>query len=106
MAGRRAADYDDALMDILVGGSKTYAQIGEALGLCETYVGKVARGERRPESADSENAGSPGEGAKDFCPHEFGRFQRPCAPNARGTPRRKSRKIRRLWKNRRRPKGT
>ena len=49
MGRRKAADNDDALVDMLADGSKTYAQIGEALGLSEVHIGKIARGERRPQ---------------------------------------------------------
>ena len=38
------------LVEMLAGGNHTYVQIAEELGLTETYVGKVARGEGRPET--------------------------------------------------------
>jgi len=65
--------------------------------------GRLRRGAGR---LDADDADSPGEGAEDFYPPEFGRIQRPCAPNAPGAQRRKSSNIRRLWQNGRRPKGT
>ena len=50
MSRGKVAEYDDeALVEMLAGGNHTYVQIAEELGLTETYVGKVARGEPRPE---------------------------------------------------------
>jgi len=50
MARGKVAEYDDdALVDLLADGGRTYEQIAEELGLSEGYVAKVARGERRPE---------------------------------------------------------
>ena len=50
MASGKVRTYDDdVLVERLAGGSCTQAEIAEALGLSEAYVGKVARGERRPE---------------------------------------------------------
>ena len=39
---------DDVLVEMLAGGRYTHAEIAGARGLSEAYVGKVARGERRP----------------------------------------------------------
>ena len=50
MAHGKVAEYDDeVLVEMLAGGSHTYAQIAEELDLSEGYVAKVGRGERRPE---------------------------------------------------------
>ena len=50
MASGKVRTYeDDVLVDRLARGKCTQAEIGEELGLSEAYVGKVARGERRPE---------------------------------------------------------
>lgn len=50
MASGKVRTYeDDVLVERLARGDGTQAEIAEALGLSEAYVGKVARGERRPE---------------------------------------------------------
>jgi hypothetical protein len=66
----------------------------------EAYVGKLARGERRAGPADAESAGSAGESAEDFYPHESGWSQRICAPISGTAERRKYLSIRYLRETR------
>ena len=49
MARGKVGEYDDGrLVEMLAGGEWTYGEIGQALGLTEGHVGRIARGERRP----------------------------------------------------------
>ena len=67
----KVAEYDDeVLVEMLADGNYTYVQIAEELGLTETYVGKVARGERRPETPYGVTTNSPGEAPKGSYPLE------------------------------------
>jgi len=46
--GKVRAYADGRLVEMLAGGEYSYAKIAKAVGLTEGYVGRVARGERRP----------------------------------------------------------
>ena len=48
MARGKVGRYDDGVLVEMLAGGRPYGEIAEALGLSEAYVGKVARGERRP----------------------------------------------------------
>ena len=67
----KVAEYDDGmLVEMLAGGNYTYVQVAEELGLTETYVGKVAGGERRPETPYGVTTNGPGEPLKRSYPLE------------------------------------
>jgi transcriptional regulator with XRE-family HTH domain len=40
---------DDRLVELIARGQMSYAEIGQAVGLSEGYVGQIARGQHRPE---------------------------------------------------------